>query len=488
MRLSRPWLLILSMLFFILAGHCAGIVDDTACEPLGNERTIIMNVNVIPMDREIVLASMDVVICGDRIVSLSQAGKTTIHEGARVIDGTGLWLMPGFADMHIHLGPAWFSSDWPVNPLKLYLAHGVTTVRCLGPELDENGSVDYILSWRRKIHQGQLAGPTIYSCGPILFGPVTNPEAAVNRQVEVGYDLVKLYSYLTPGEFERAVAAARNQGIYTAGHVPMMVGLDNALQAGMNEIAHIEELAWEFGQIDRSRRDLKGGEWIRYAGRMLYAFFRNDLNFSMEQIINKYQEPLLTIAGKVKAADVSVSSTLFLDQIIIDKLADPEGFLNRQEVRLLPLSYQQRVAQGKDKHQLMFKDFEEFAKFKRNLDLALLWGLRKKGARIVAGTDSGTGGMGVIPGLSLHQELRIVVDAGHSPYEAIAMSTVVASQVTASMTGKDDFGIITPGKRADLLLLGANPLEDIGAIQDIHGVMAAGRWYDKEMLSNWRMQ
>jgi len=487
MNIFHVVLIILLLFSCSFPDPSSAVAQDQGSESSGCEITVIGNVHVIPMDREKILPNMDVVICGDRIVSLAQAGENTIHKGAKVIDGTGLWLMPGLADMHIHPNPGWFSADWPVNPLKLYLAHGVTTVRCLGPELDESGSGEYIFSWRRKIQKGQLVGPTIYSSGPILFGPVTHPEAEVLRQSEVGFDFVKLYSYLTPREFQRAVATAKSQGIYTVGHVPMMVGLDSTLQAGMNEIAHIEELAWEFGQIDLGRRDLKGGEWIRYSGKMLYDFFRNALDLSVEQIINTYRETLLTIADKVKDADVTVVTTLYLDQIIIDKLTDPDEFLSRAEVQLLPHSYRERVAQGKDKHQLMFKDVEEFAKFKRNLDLALLWALRTKGVRIVAGTDSGTGGMGISPGISLHQELRILVEAGYSPYEAIAASTVVSSQVTASMIGDDEFGIIGPGKRADLLLLGANPLDDIEAIQQIQGVMAAGRWYDKETLSNWHI-
>lgn len=91
--------------------------------------------------------------------------------------------------------------------------------------------------------------------------------------------------------------------------------------------------------------------------------------------------------------------------------------------------------------------------------------------------------MGVVPGFSLHDELRILTENGFSPYEALAAGTVAASKIVQRMNGKDDFGTIASGKRADLVQLKENPLEDVGNTRKILGVMAAGRWYDKESLA-----
>ena len=98
-------------------------------------------------------------------------------------------------------------------------------------------------------------------------------------------------------------------------------------------------------------------------------------------------------------------------------------------------------------------------------------------------TDAGTGGMGIVPGFSLHDELEILVENGFTPYEAIAAGTTVASKVVKRMNGQDNFGAILPGKRADLLLLKQNPLEDVANTRKISGVMSAGRWYDQKGLA-----
>ena len=99
-------------------------------------------------------------------------------------------------------------------------------------------------------------------------------------------------------------------------------------------------------------------------------------------------------------------------------------------------------------------------------------------------TDAGTGSMGVVPGFSIHDELRILAENGFTPYEALAAGTVVASKIVKRMLGRDDFGTIVPGKRADFILLRQNPLADVSNARKIIGVMAAGRWYDKRAVAN----
>ena len=453
--------------------------DDATRPP---PSTIIRNVHVVTMLDEKVLRNQDVAVLKDRIHSIGPTGSFDIQGNARIIDGRGLYLMPGLADMHMHASPDWLTGKWPANPLKLYLANGVTTVRCFGPSQGKGVNSKYILNWRDLIDQGLLDGPAVFTCGPILYGPVKSPARMVIGQQEAGFDFIKLYSYLSPEEFKAAMDAAGDAGIFTAGHIPFMIGLDGALAGGMNEIAHVEELAWEFASIDRQRRDLVGRRWLEYAVMQLGEFFMDNSGLGLEELKLKYKDELLRLAGEVKKAGVPICSTLFLDQVIVEKVQYPQKFLKRPELNYLPASYMNAFQAGRDKHQVFFREAPELATVKRNLDLAILWALKQKDVPVILGTDAGTGGMGLAPGFSLHDELQLLVYNGYSPYEALASGTIEASRVVAAMTGRDEFGGISPGRKADLILIGGNPLTDITHAGDIRGVMAAGKWYDAECL------
>ena len=474
----------IALLLTMAAACCAGPICAT--EP--GAAAVFVNVHVVPMTGPEVLENHAVVVRGQEITEVGPAAGIEIPKGAAVIDGRGGWLMPGLADMHVHTLPSWLTSDWPVNPLKAYLAYGVTTIRCLGPGQGKGINPQYVLNWRDLIAEGRMDGPAIYTSGPILYGPVKDPAARVQRQKEAGFDFIKLYSYLTPEEFHAAMTAAREAGMYSAGHIPMMVGLDESLAAGLCEIAHVEELAWPLADIDRTRRDLRGDEWIMYAGSRVWACFEDDATLSVDELWAKHKERFLNLAEKLKQADCAVDTTLFLDELIVQKVFHPQVFLNRPETALLPASYLATFRQGREKHQRMFKGIEPYVPFKLNLDLALLRALREIGVMLVAGSDSGTGGMGIPVGSSLHQELRLLTKNGFSPYEALATATINASRVAARMTGRDEFGAIEPGRRADLLLVGGNPLADIANARDIKGFMAAGRWYDEGFVKELQVR
>jgi hypothetical protein len=174
---------------------------------------------------------------------------------------------------------------------------------------------------------------------------------------------------------------------------------------------------------------------------------------------------------------------MVIDDVIQWKLFRPEAFLARSESIYFERGYLESLAHGEEKHQVQFRGMEDLAAFKYGIDRWILVELYKGGVLLLLGTDSGTGGMGIVPGYSIHDELRILVENGFSPYEAIAAGTVNAATVVEKMDGDGDFGTIEAGKRADLILVGGNPLQDVEHIRDPLGVMAAGRWYDHEMLA-----
>jgi hypothetical protein len=192
-----------------------------------------------------------------------------------------------------------------------------------------------------------------------------------------------------------------------------------------------------------------------------------------------YHEKIKANVKKLVNAKISVCTTLYLDEVIIHKLFETQKFLGQPASAYLPQHYINLLLQGKEKHQLLFKGGEDFTPVKYALDKILLDEMHKAGVLLVLGTDAGTGTMGIIPGFSIHEELRTLAENGFSPYDAIRTATANASTVVATMTGQDDFGTIEIGKRADLILLGKNPLADVQHLKNPLGVMAAGRWFDK---------
>lgn len=427
------------------------------------QRTALLNVNLVPMTEEVVLENQTVLVEGTRIIQIGPSHEVAIPGNAVVINGAGAYLMPGLADMHIHTRDDWLSDEWPVSPLNLFLASGVTTVRDFGPGGE---SLTYALRWWEKIKEGKLDGPTIYTSGKILYAsPVDDPTGCVQWNHAQGFDFQKLYSYLSKEDFHEAMAAAKELGFYTAGHIPYPVGLDGVLAEGMDEIAHVEELDFEFIDFDRSKR-LQHEEWLPYvvgtAIEQHSAYFGPDV----EGVEERYGEDISLVVDKLQPTGVPLCTTLVVDDLIVQKLFEPEAFLARLENKYLPQRYIDAFLQGEEKHQRQFEGIEDLAPFKYALDRALLRALKRAEIPLVLGTDAGGGGMGIVPGFSIHDELRILVENGFTPYETIATGTVDAARVVEAMTGEGNFGTIEVGNRADLILVTGNPLEDVANIRD----------------------
>ena len=440
--------------------------------------TAFVHVNLVPMTEEIVLANQTVLVQGKRIVAIGPSERTEPPAGAWVIDGSGAFLMPGLADMHIHLRGHWLGGSWPVSPLHLYLANGVTTIRCFGPG---GKSGKYALRWRDDIHSGKRIGPQIYTCGRILAGPVPYPERAVIKQKYEGFDFVKIYSYVTPAEYREAMTTARKLEVYTAGHIPFQVGLNGVIAAQMNEIAHVDELLWELVEFDR-QKGLTGRAWLPYVIAEAFEQYRPFLGLDEAEITRRMGPPVTDIVGKSTDKDIPFSTTMFLDELIVQKLFHPRAFLQKPENRYLPQWYIDQFRQGKEKHQQQFEGGEEFAPWKYRLGRLFLQSLKQNNIPLLLATDAGTGAMGLVPGFSIHDELRVLVEGGLSPYEAIATGTRNISPVIRKMTGQGKLGTIEVGHRADLLLIDRNPLEDVANIRRLRGVMAGGRWFDAAAL------
>ncbi len=400
---SRRWAFA-SLLVCFGAALCSCLPQPPATElphPVRAEQiTAFVNVHLVPMTHEAVLANHTVVVKGTHIAASGPSGAVPLPPDGTIINGRGNYLMPGLADMHIHTAKDWPGTskwqlgeglgNWPVSPLHLFLANGVTTVRCLGPKGEPES---YVLDWRDRIKRGELIGPRIYSCGPQLRGPVRTPAVLVRKQKTAGYDLIKLYSYLSLDEFIKALSTARQAGMYSVGHIPFQVGLEGALSAGLDEVAHIEELLWEMVVFDRNK-DLRGEDWMDYVTKAAFRQLASFIDWSPTELEERFEFPIAHIARKLRTTDVPVCTTLHLDDVIVEKLHTPERFLAKPENRYLPEHYLAAFRAGREKHQVQFKGGEAFAPLKQRLDRIFLKHLRKVGVPLVLGTDAGTGGMG----------------------------------------------------------------------------------------------
>ena len=198
----------------------------------------IIDVNVVPMDREGILEHRTVIVRGDRISGIGPAKTIEVPAEAKRLDGRGKYLMPGLADMHAHV----HNEDHMV----LFLANGVTTVRNMF-----GNSVH--LAWREQIEAGELFGPTIYTAGPIIDGDppvwsgpgriaISSPEQAakvVEEQVAAGYDFLKVYTKLSKEAYDVIMAKAKEHGIPVAGHIPGPIALEHALASGQVTNEHL---------------------------------------------------------------------------------------------------------------------------------------------------------------------------------------------------------------------------------------------------------
>lgn len=432
------------------------------------ERTVITNVGVIAMTSEAVLERRDVVVEGDRIVSIVENGTAEPGGGDTVIDGTGKYLIPGLADMHIHLYVFGDGGELP-----LFLANGVTTV------MDCNGR-DHILAFRDEIAGGERVGPRIYCSTYTIRGFEDEPWKLVEERYGKGCDAVKFYSYFDSREsFSLAVAEAKRLGAYTLGHIPYTVGLEGIIEEGMDEIAHVEEICWEYADFDRDQ-DIAPDAWLEL---IIKSFMETYGGMKPEELRAALNEVARACARKIAENDIIVCTTCNYNTVIGKKIFETAEFARNPDLQYLTPEYFMLLGLGREKHQVQFGGIEPLIGTWSMMIETMLLALRDEGALLTAGTDA-IWYMGLVPGFSLHDELAYLVKIGFTPYEALRTATANAGEAGRRIDGLEeaDFGTVEAGKRADLVLLDANPLEDISNTERISGVMAKGKWYPREAI------
>lgn len=448
--------------------------------------TAFVHIHLVPMTDEVVLQDHTVLVEANTIVAIGPTEQVAVPKGAAVIDGGGAYLMPGLADMHVHSTDEWVDNDdWPVSPPKLYLANGVTTIRDCG----HTGDIALPLRWRDEIEAGKLDGPAIYTAGSVFHGDDRGRiyEGVVREQLDQGYDFIKLRDVRSADQFFLVAEEVDRAGAYMVSHIPFRVGLDAALSAGVDEIAHVEEFYFETLEID-TRGARVDEDWIvRIVDAMFQLYGTPPVRFDAEEVeflVRELHEESIAVAvEKARSSGVRVGTTMVVNNPQVE--FDPVAFLAQPDSRYLSRTIRDIVRKGETKIQRALQDigpeYRYLASIKYTADRLALRTLREAGVPLLLGTDSGSY-LPIVPGLSIHDELRILTENGFTPYEAIATATLNAARVVEAMTGQGDFGTIETGKQADLILVRGNPLRDVSNIRDPLGVMAAGRWYSRATL------
>ena len=441
----------------------AGAQPAAAVEPAGPP-VAITNVTVIDTTGGPAKPNMTVVIQGGRIAAVGAAADTAVPKAARVVDGKGKFLIPGLWDMHIHT----FFGDWVPGgkevTLPLFIANGITGVRDMGSDLEP------ILAARRDVFSGALLGPRMIVSGPMLDGPksqfpaalaIATPEEGRRAVIMLkgrGVDFIKIQSYV-PREAYFAIAdECRKQKIEFEGHVPDAIRASEAADAGQRSFEH---LIGVFEGSSTIENDLMKGP--KGPARFLDTYDA------------AHEAALIQLLAKKQ---VWQCPTLYWERgqwlvDAIDVTKDPDA-------KYAPASWREKswpkftagIIKDMDTDPLPVRE-----KFVAH-ELGIVARLQKAGVPFLAGTDT-PAGVDVLPGFSLHRELRRFVDAGFTPMEALQTATINP----ALFLGKRaDFGTVEKGKIADLVLLDANPVDDIRNTRRIVAVVANGRYYPRAKL------
>jgi imidazolonepropionase-like amidohydrolase len=418
--------------------------------------TAFVGVSVLPMDREGVIEGQTVVVVDGVVTEVGPVDDVVVGEGATVIDGAGRFLMPGLAEMHAHVPPgADPPRDHVEDILFLYVANGITTIRGM------LGS-DYQLPLAAELARGDVLGPTFYVGAPSINGTsAPTPEVAeelVRRHAEAGYHLQKIHPGVSLETWDHMVEVAGEVGLRFGGHVPVDVGLEHALRTGMSTVDHLDGYVQAIASDDVVEQ-INTGQPIDLGGLVSGADTAR----------------IGEIVALTLEHDAYVVPTMYLWENIYTG-SDPEAFLQQPEMRYV--SEGQRNAwrqQGSGGPQGSPEELRAFFDLRNRI----LEELADAGAGVLMGTDSPQ--LYNVPGFALHREIALMEEAGMTPHQILVSGTAAVGRYVRNHLGLDEsFGTVAPGQRADLLLIGGNPLEDLDNLTDRVGVMVRGRWVPEE--------
>lgn len=431
------------------------------------------------------LRDRTVIVRDRRIVAVDSSPRAVVPSDARVVDGSGRYLIPGLWDMHVH---TFYPDDIDPN-FPVFIANGVTGIRDLGNSVL---SLARIHELRGEVDTGRRVGPRFIAAGPLVDGRPASwpnsviadtPERArvlVDSLSEAGSDFIKVYSRLQAGPYRAIVEESRRRGVPFAGHVPDAVSASEASDAGQRSMEHLFGVVQGCSKIEREviaartallevRAD--GGDTLVAARAASAANRRATQGFDEATCRalaarlarnHTWQVPTLTVFAR---ADCITSTEMDREERV--KYVSPRRQVAWPKMRAARARRNAADAELARTDSLICSGAME----------RLTGFLYRAGVPILAGTDAGN--PYVLYGFGLHQELALLVRAGLTPLAALQAATI---NPAVFLGATDSLGTVALGKRADLVLLDADPLADIENTTRIRAVLADGRYYDRPAL------
>ncbi len=436
--------------FLLFLGSCQA---QTQTEKLDGDATVIQKVKIINVRDGSISGDKDILIKRGKIVSI---GDISGVGDATVIEGGGRYIMPGLTEMHAHIPSPQWGRDRTDETLFLYLSNGVTTIRgMLGHPVH--------LELREKAERNEILSPRIFTSSPSVNGnSVRTKEEAREKITQFkndGYDFLKIHPGLKREVFDEIVRTANEVGIGFSGHVPTDVGVRHAIESGYSSIDHvdgfIEGLVPEEENIDPSQNGFFGYNFTDLADVSL-----------IDELVSK------TVEYEVWVVPTQSLFDRWFSPIKAEVIAASDPHL-----KYMPKSTVDQWIKSKN-NLINSPEYsaEKFVLF-TDIRLRLIHALNKRGHGLLLGSDAPQ--VFNVPGFSIHHEINGMVNARITPLEIIQSGTINPAKFF-DMEG--EFGEVTEGASADLILLNNNPLEDLDHLKNPSGVMVRGQWLDREMI------
>lgn len=451
-----------------------------------NQSLVLTDVTVIDMAGAPPKSDQTVIITSDRIVALGKSSEIVVPQNAFVVEATGKFLIPGLWDMHIHTVYD-KADDTEKTLLPLFIANGITGIRNMG----SINSLEQINKWRKASAKGKLTAPYLVTGQQIDgFGGIDVPfvyrvkseseaRATVRRIKREGFDFVKVYSRLSREAYFAVADEAKGLGIPLAGHVPTAVNNGEASDSGHKSIEHLEGMLFSVSSNEsRIRR-----EWLEYEAKIAALNGKPappELEAQQFRLITDSIDTYDAEKATRLYARFVQNGTYHCPTLVIHQawgsLSNP-AFFNDARLRYVPTRQSKSVNTYLDAARSWSAERKAITEQLFQYRLRMVGEMNRAGVKLLAGTDTAYGYP--VGGFALHDELTLFVQAGLSPLEALQTATTNPAKFLG--LGKS-LGTIEAGKLADLVLLDANPLDDINNTKKIFAVVINGRYMSKGAL------